>query len=220
MNLAITLKIGERIGLITCDKSGDEAERLFSRVTDVYRQDEFEIELPISEGTVSQITNGSVIEFVYFRQNGLYRFTGKVLEVKDGKIPTALVKAISQPTKTQRRGYFRLQTSLPIKVYSLDKNGKWIMPGFDTYTLDISGGGLKFTANNSMEDVLRVMCSIVIKGVTYNLTGKRVRSIAASGQQDAFEIGIAFDELDVQTRDALIGFIFEEQGRLRRKGIT
>ena len=131
------------------------------------------------------------------------------------------VSRISPVNRLQRRNYYRLKITLPIYVRILtndpDKEpDSWL----EAYTLNLSGGGAKISVNRSIDKGTLIECLLRIKDQDLILRGEVLRcQLAQDDVISRYEIGIFFKDITEYQRDEIIKFIFEQQRKLRKKGL-
>ena len=85
--------------------------------------------------------------------------------------------------------------------------------------MDISGGGVRILLDRNIEKGSLLECKLKINDEDLLLKGEVVRSqLIQQYPITKYEIGISFVDITEYQRDQIIGFIFEEQRKLRRKG--
>ncbi|HBM80135.1 MAG TPA: hypothetical protein DD426_04750, partial [Clostridiaceae bacterium] len=101
--------------------------------------------------------------------------------------------AVSKIKKLQRRDYFRLGITVPLKIsYSVD--GTDIKK--ETYTIDISGGGLKIGCDSRFDKGTGLEIQIEIPNLNdKKLKGRVIRCRPSLKNNKVYEIGIEFQDL-------------------------
>ena len=217
------VNLGEKIEIVTGFNSDNERV-YFSMIQDIISEHIFLITLPMSEGESAFLHLGEEIRVCYFRPHGQYWFQAKVIDrYKQDNIYSFKIQKISEVTRLQRRNYFRLQKTIPVKVDIFSLNDKETINTLYGYTLDIGGGGLAIVLDSSISRNTKVKCTFTLDSSsnigTIQTKGKVIRSNPSQNMEDKFEVGICFEDISDQLRDEIIKFIFEEQRRLRKKGL-
>lgn len=207
--------IGEKIELFL-DKTKKD-ERYLSKVEDIIDSVTFVITRPIGRRCFAHLIPGQTIEIVYFREDSAYCFDADVIEcISSGQTMTAVVRAVSEKRKLQRRDYFRLSVMVPVTV-GFWLHGKKVIKKYDT--VDISGGGIRIQSSEKIEVGSKVELSIDICGIKdREITGSVVRCML-SEKSTLYNIGIKFDDISPRDRQTIIQFIFARQRELLKKGI-
>lgn len=183
------------------------------------------IAVPISEGILYPLRVGTAMN-VYFQSNQeLYRFSATVVKrgLKDG-IDLLLVEVRSDFEKIQRREFFRFEWSLPIKYRIIPPGStpeKEEGPFKESITRDISGGGLSVALEELIERGETLECQLLFKNKkAVHFTGKVVRSSKYELEgKYKYEIGVVFERIQPVDQEKVIKYIFEEQRKLRKKGL-
>lgn len=166
---------------------------------------------------------------------------------KDGALSVLVVKFDSDLERYQRRQYYRLECVMNIDyrvhpksedIYENRLNEdmfrtdnekklceealreikeKWIRATI----VDISGGGCRFNSQAQHEkgQRLKVRISYSYQGrqIDREYDGKVVHSEALEKKRGFFENRVEFQNIDIDDRETLIKFIFEEERKIRRR---
>ena len=214
----VSVKVGERLQVVRVKKNGEE-ECLASQMIELLNEDILDIAMPIKEGRLVPLHVDSVIKVVFYRENGQYYFEAKVLEKIKGKIPVLRVQRISKIYKLQRRDYYRLNVVLPLKIHIADSNNGEEARVLQTFTLDISGGGLRFSLCERIEKDQVLLCELNLNDRIYSLKARVVRVNNAYDKDYAYEVGVEFIDIDERIRQDILCFVFDQQRKMRRKGM-
>ncbi len=224
MNLKKMLQIGEKIEVRYYEGAIDSEKRsCYSMIQDMISQDELVITIPMVKGNQIILPLGQEVEIVFFRDEGQYIFKAKIEKrFKKENVDLLKLNRISSIKRIQRRNYYRLNITLPISIKLLtdkDKQSQNFKEWLKTYTMDISGGGVRILLDRNIEKGSLLECKLKINDEDLLLKGEVVRSqLIQQYPITKYEIGISFVDITEYQRDQIIGFIFEEQRKLRRKG--
>ncbi len=87
--------------------------------------------------------------------------------------------------------------------------------------VDISGGGLRFMSNQRYEPESLLYCSyhLIVGGERkrYEIIGKVLSVKELQNKPGTFEHRVQYYNVDVETREAIIKYIFEEERRSRKR---
>jgi len=166
---------------------------------------------------------GEVIQLSYYSGGGQYTFSAKVNEriYEDGVLYYA-VRFASLITKSQRRGYVRVDLTIPLSIRTLtDSAGvslpKHAMPPvYETTTIDLSGGGVAFASSAPMEPGTRVLCEMVIGGKPFREESVVTFMTDEPTKKPRYKICTQFTAIGVPQRKILIKYLMEEEIRIRR----
>ncbi len=222
-------RIGQTIRLTFAGSSEDTSLQTFkSRVVDM--KDEIaSIELPTSEetGRTGLFGAGAACEVWYVGEDGSrYEFHSSITGRRSEPIPVLFLQLPPKEEilRTQRRNYLRIDTALDIAVKLEDPIRNY---HFVARTVDISGGGLSFTCDESFRiqdhDSLKVWISMPSK------TGQVQHAYAVVEvvrQKPAEKKGLhqwisgKFTEISEQDRVKVVRACYERQLELRKKGVV
>jgi len=220
------LQIGTKLELEIYDMMGDVIEHQFVSELEWIEEGNIAfIAAPISEGVVYPVRIGSKLNAYFINRDDLYRFKAKVIS-RGMKDNIALLKVLVEEEfeKIQRRQFFRFDCSVPVKfrvIYSMrpDDNEKILF--IKTFSKDLSGGGLCMVTEERVNIDELVECIITLDNEkVISFKGKVVRSERLElDDRIKYETGITFKKIEDRDREAIIGFIFREQRKLRKKGL-
>ncbi len=213
------IKIGDKLCIVMKSRTSGKERMSVSQLLEDCGGGEYIISTPISKGRLIPIRPGTEIKLIYYRKNGIFSFGAKVTERKGGRLPTMKVQALSAPQRTQRRDYYRLEAVLSVKVYYRPEPESSELAVMECVTLDISAGGLKLASDVNIEEDEHIICEINILDKVLSINGKVIRNLAVYNQEYEYELGVQFVGLNEKTRLELISFIFEEERKLKRKGL-
>lgn len=210
------LSLLEKIEIEIGGKS--KVETYYSRVEEI-KDDSltYVIMRPIAKGSYTYLFPGQELRVIFYRKDAKYYFDAIVLKgtqnIKDNFIEIGMVSEIQ---KLQRRNYFRLDTVVPVEVtiYDSDKNERTITAN----TIDISGGGLKILSKYSLEEGSNVDIKMQIPKIdTKKIDAKVIRTIKSLNNQDMYEIALEYADIDINTRQDIISYIFSKQREILKK---
>ena len=133
----------------------------------------------------------------------------------------------------QRREYYRFSCALDMcarnleeeEIEALEKNSPYeLQPGLPlkhSVIVDISGGGLRFLSSQKYEPGSLILCSYHLlkdgERKKYDVVGKVLAVKELENRRGMFEHRVQYYNLDVNTREEIIRFIFEEERKSRKK---
>lgn len=220
------IKAGVKLELEIYNNLDERIDNIFiSQFEWAVNDDVAYIAAPIVEGNIYPVRLGSIMNGFYINKDDLYKFKAVVLDrtVRDN-LAYLKIELKSDIEKLQRRQFFRFDYSVPIKfrvVSSMNPEVNEKTPFIKSITRDLSGGGLcilleeKININEQLECELPVNNDRVVR-----FFGKVTRSSKRDPEEKyKFEIVVSFRKIEYKDREAVIGFIFEEQRKLRKKGL-
>jgi c-di-GMP-binding flagellar brake protein YcgR len=221
------LKLGTKLEL-ELNYSADSGNKilLISEFEWAEDNDEAIIAVPIREGKYYPLDIGMTVT-VYFNHNcDFYRFSADVLgRIVKEKLPLIKIRVNSDFERIQRRQFFRFNCIIPVKyrIVAFSGNSKINeSPLTNAVTRDLSGGGLCLAVREKIETNKIVECDLFItEGKVINFLGKVLR---LSDHEEKgiykYEAGIEYIKIDDKCRESIIGYIFQEQRKLIKKGLV
>lgn len=220
--------------------SGEEQAKdvFISSIYDVLEDDSIEIYMPSQGGKVILLSNQIRYEFIFNHEAGLYKAQGAVVgRYKRGGVYICKIKLNSALEKFQRREYYRMDCSIPTifmeisdEIFELKKmadihealrqsHGAALQKGMGTI-LDISGGGLRFSSNVSLEGVYNILLQFTLQERDEKKDVEVLGQLLSSTYKKDLEKYIhrvKFDFKDGHKQEEIIRYIFNVERRIRKK---
>ena len=233
-NMEIVKKIvrpGVRIELRPYDMRNSEEEYdLFyqSKISDVKEDGSVEVYLPIEQGKLVLLSEGSRLDLYCYAASGIYECPAVVIErYKKEGLYFVLLRMTDDLKKNQRREYYRYQCTIPMQDRAMDEEERQFfvtqglllvddeIPMGESTIVDISGGGLQFvgTCRYHVNDM--VYCRFVF-GKPYALCLKILDGKAVPDKAGQYRYRAGFMEIDKRVREEVIRHIFALE-RMKRK---
>jgi c-di-GMP-binding flagellar brake protein YcgR len=228
------LELGERLEVQREDR------RAVSAIEMITPEGRIVISEPMSGTNRLPVYKGDKLGIFVIRGGGMLSFTVTAEEVvRERGLTFIEVEIRSKITRLQRREFVRFETLLPISVIPLSdaKQGKdlsdreavaavtdrrlsgmtkedEIIGGF---TLDISGGGLRFFCKRILEVGTVVCCEVLLDdGDKVSATARIIRNERNLHEGNVI-MGARFIGISEPLREKLIKYIFSEQLKRRRE---
>ncbi len=230
------LTLGERLDVIIGER------RCISNVQEITRAGNLVISAPTYRSVIVPIPDGELVNVVYFRQSGMFSFVAALLRrYNDGNIELCEIEIKSPISKYQRRDFVRYDTVLPVRVsmladaetlsgMSIEETLRRIFdrrymgmpregdyPSEDCLTLDISGGGLRFSARESYEKNCLLECTVTFSDEEEITVDALVMRAEEARNGLPWRIGVQFVNIEERLRRKIIKYIFNEQVKERQK---
>ena len=212
-----------------------------SRVQDIKKNGLLEISMPMYAGKMVLLSAGVRYECIFYTANGLYRCVARVKErYKVAGLYMLLMEPKSPMEKFQRREYFRFECAMDIdyckitedearieNIEELKKSHKEMSPEAEMrqgIAVDLSGGGIRFVAEEEGKKGEYLLISIFLRSIEVNQlleVAGRVLScnkIQGDAGQGKYEYRIQFLMKDQKKRETIIKYIFEQERKNRQKG--
>lgn len=215
------LTLGGKLELDLYDDNGERVVPLLVSQFEAENPDgTMDILAPIFEGRIYPIHRGTKMDVIYETNGELFKFTAEVTERKiSGNVYLLTVKPLSDEERVQRRTFFRLSCLQDVEYRMFQKLEDTERGEFrKTITRDISGGGLCLLTEERpnygwyLEGILHVEREIRFVGRIV-----RVINVHDKGKFN-YEVGVEFVDITNSDREKLIGYIFDSQRKLLKKG--
>lgn len=166
---------------------------------------------------------------------------------KDGRVMVLIVEILTNIEKFQRREYYRLERIMDItyRLYTKEEEiylNRIVENNFQTMAektecleklkvlqsdwmsatiTDISGGGARFNtgfqSNSGDYIILNITFQMSAKAYDFKLKSLVISSRSLMNREGLYENRVEFIEIDVEQRETLIKFIFEEERKMRKR---
>lgn len=218
---------------------GNQQAIFLSSVFDVAPDDTIELQMPTFGGRFQLLPKNIRYQFNFSTEQGMYRADGTVIDHVKKDHFYLLKVALSTPLeKFQRRQYYRIPCDMPTIFMGITEEAAQLdsLPAVKEYMksssdmkvrgigtiLDISGGGARFTSSNSLKDVpyLLLQFHLVRDNREEDLGIDVVCRVIASERipsHEKYMHRVKFYFKDSKPKEELIGFVFEEERRIRKK---
>lgn len=239
--LSKIVSVGDRIELkkiknskATEDHDVDHEKTYISQVYDIISEKKLSVAMPIVESRVIPLETNIKYEVYFITSAGLYQSIATITDrFKEDGLFVMIIELLSEPTKRQRRQYYRLECNLSFRYrVLLDEEVEFFTqnPDFisaegmftNALSVDISGGGMKFLSSESLVEHDRILLVLELemldKKYEINILATVKMADIVKNKIGVYETRIEFDNLKVNIRETLIKYIFEQE-RIRRKRI-
>lgn len=236
--LSELVRPGDRIDIksaVHAVMGGADAKSAYvSQVYDILDEEQLEILMPMDGTKLILLPVNGEYQFCFYTKKGLYQCFVRVIDrYKSNNVYILLCELTSALGKYQRREYYRYTCVLPLKSRllmdeekkAIEENKFHMQQGLRMercQIVDISGGGLRFTAPLAYEAGEEIVLSFCLnirgKEKPYELVGKILASKENEMQRGMYEHRLQFTVIDHKQREEIIRFIFEEERRKRNGG--
>ena len=220
-------------------KEQNEKIIYYSQIQSLLPNGLLEISMPFEGGRMILLQQGIRYRMVFYTQKGNYSCVGKVIErYKAEHLFMVSIDIITELVKLQRREYFRIQCGLDFEYALLPQinlspaQQETLMDAFlesdqmagfhNGRILDISGGGIRFISDHPMdpESFLRIRLHLEFDYGMEDLCviGKLLSCTKCKDLNDCFENRVEYFRINVDTRETIIRFIFNEERKARKQG--
>lgn len=224
------VQIGTKLELETLWDDGLRLEyMLISKFEWAIDENTAMIAAPINEGVVFPVHTGTELN-VYFltKQDGnteCFRFRAVVRgRGMVENLPLLKIEATGEIERIQRRQYYRLVCSVPVMYRLVDipnSEANETVPFKKSLVSNLSGGGVCLLLEDKVEIGKLVECELTAgEGIIVKFFGKVIRYEKTDMEgKFRYEAGIAYIKINEKDRETVVRFIFDEQRKLRKKGL-
>lgn len=188
--------------------TGEQPNRYLSRVENVL-ENQIIVAAPIQDGSVVPVRLNSqvIIEYTIFdvKEQGRYRILGKVSQrMRTNNLAVLQIDLEGQWKKIQLRDYVRVDVLIDGLI---NKNILCLIK-------DLSGGGIRCTCKEELELNSNVMIEFALDDKFIYCETEVVR---IGKENDEYQYGLAYINLDEETRKNIIQFVYQRQLENHRK---
>lgn len=213
-----------------------EAEKkiYYSLVNEIQSEDRLEITMPMEQTKLILLPVDDEYDVVFYGSSGLYQCFARIIDrYKSNNVYVLVLELTSNLRKYQRREYYRFSCALEMCTRTLEEEEIKAIEKKVPYTLtsglplkrsvivDISGGGLRFMSSLRYEPESLIYCSYhLLRGgerKQYEVIGKILSVQELDNRPGTFEHRVKYMNMDEETREEIIRFIFEEERRSRKR---
>lgn len=233
------ISAGDKVELQAVEKlredSAEEGKKVYvSKVYDILSSDRLEIVMPMEKTKLILLPVDSVYDLVFYKQGGVYQCFARIIDrYKSNNVYILVLELTSNLRRYQRREYYRFSCALEMcarplieeEIKAADQQDFFdLTPGLPlkrSVIVDISGGGLRFIADQEYEEGSLLCCNyqLLLDGENkeYSLVGKVLSVKAVENRQNTYEHRVQYVDIDVTKREEIIRYIFQEERKNRKK---
>lgn len=192
--------------------------KYFSRVMDIGEK-ELRIMSPAVKGVLVPLHVNTPITIYYVGDRAMYSFRTVIRQRFKDVMAGLIVDIPAKIDRIQRREYVRLEVQIHFRYRIVPEDTQEADRFQKSYIVDISGGGVKFYTDGPIPVDSMLEMQLAIEGIEQDIiTGRVVRN--RERVEGGYDIGVAFEGLAANVQDQIIGWIFNKQRDLRRKGLA
>ncbi len=210
----------DKIELWSLDKQLDNGHKIYhSAVHTILSEDTMEIMMPTEQSKLLLLPIDSEYEMFIYGATGIYQCFVRITErYKSNNVYILVVELTSDLRKYQRREFYRFSCALEMHARNLEEEDG---PVERSVIVDISGGGFRFVSEHKYKPDSLVYCTYHLsedgKRKKYEIVGEVLAVKEWENRPGVFEHRVQYHNLDVETREEIIKYIFEEERKERKK---
>lgn len=206
-----------------------------SQVFEIRNDNILRVSMPIEHGRIIPLSKGKKFDAFFYTAKDLYQCRVIIIDrFKINNIYMMDIELLTEPVKYQRRQYYRLELNIPVRYMQITETESNVMANEEELperlgnlseyhtgdTIDISGGGLRFTGDTLVEkgNRLAVVFDIDYEGniERYLLAADVIMSFAIPQHHGMYEHRVEFKDISKENREMLIKYIFQEERKIRK----
>ncbi len=215
------------------NRDNDERKVYTTKVYDIVSDERIELLMPMEQTKLILLPVDGEYELCFYTDNGLYQCVAKVVDrYRDNNIYVLALDLTTNLRKYQRREFYRFSCALEMnsrellkeEIESLNNSHNALQPELPlkrSVIVDISGGGLRFVSNLEYEKGSMILCNynLVVDDVQkhYSLVGKVLSVEELENRPGVYEHRVQYVNMDVDEREEIIKYIFNEERKSRHK---
>lgn len=229
----VELQAVRRLNFASQDLGREERKVYSTKVYDIISEERLELLMPMEQTKLILLPIDGEYELCFYTANGLYQCLAKVVDrYRDNNVYVLALDLTTNLRKYQRREYYRFSCALEMnsrellkeEIESLDHDRNLLQPELPlkrSVILDISGGGLRFVSTIPYEKGSMILCNYDLivdnKPKHYSLVGKVLAVNELEDKPGVYEHRVQYMNVDVDEREEIIKFIFNEERKTRHK---
>ncbi|MGE5654602.1 MAG: flagellar brake protein [Bacillota bacterium] len=186
-----------------------------------FNADHLILSAPTDRGRALDLPSGTNITLMVKEGGSLRSYSSTVERTRMGQVPLwVITKPEANPSEV-RRGFYRLETFLPISFAMAEPKDKieieYTQQGV---VCNLSGGGLGIIYTHHVNAGSSVGMLLTLDDLRLALWGKVMRcDEMTNAKMTRYLLGIQFINISTKDQDLVIKYIFKEQLRQRQKGL-
>ena len=209
-------KIREGMSVEVVVREGEYEGRYRTKIEELGKRI-ISIGVPIADGQFVPLREGTSLEIFFNDEHTAYSFVSQIIRRISVPIPTFIIEYPTKIVKVQRRRFVRVQVFKHFKYLVIDKDG--VSEEKTALMNDISGGGLRFQAQEYLEPKTLLMLKLSLGDNKLDIPALVIRS-EKEEDTDNYIISTSFKDISEKTRDKIIGYVFDIQRDMIRKGLV
>lgn len=237
------LKVGDKVEIRAVQQVENQKQEgmpprvMKSVIYDMKDDGTLELGMPTEGNKMVLLALGIRYELVFYAKGGLYQCIGQVKErYKSDNLYMVSMELKSNLSKLQRREYYRFECLLDIQFFIITaeeamlENSREILihheqayPNDELHkgiAVDISGGGLRFVSEESMEikSTILVRLHLVNENIDreFWVPGIILQKRKLDKELVKYEYRVKLYMKDTRVREQIIKYIFEEERKSRK----
>ncbi len=223
------------VGNPAADQNADKKKKMYtSQVQSILSEDTLEIVMPMEKTKLVLLPVDTEYDMVLYGDTGLYQCFARIIDrYKSNNVYIMVAELTSNLRKYQRREYYRFSCALDMHARNLEETEVQAiennlpcdlshgLPLKQSVIVDISGGGLRFVSDQRYEpdSLIYISYNLLKKSgkKECEVVGKVLSSRVLENRPGTYEHRVQYVDMDTETREEIIKYIFEAERKSRRK---
>lgn len=212
-----TFKPGDRVEIHVGSQETDSAKTYISQIHEIEDSGVLLVYTPIYRGRLVALEMAKYALLFMF-DNHLVSFNASAsVRIKKEGFNVVRFQLLDEGKRVQRRQFYRFDCVLPMKFSPIYKKPSPTQssPMIDGVVRDISGGGMRFVSNESLELGDNLKCILILGREYIIVIGNVLRKDYVEGEKPPykFEYRLIFAGILPDEQEKIVQFIFQEQRR-------
>ncbi|MGM0437065.1 MAG: flagellar brake protein [Bacillota bacterium] len=189
----------------------------FPSKIDEVNEEDIKVLAPYRNGEIVPLRVGTEVNIFFTGKDAAYKFNSEILDRIKDQVKLLVITPPEEIVRIQRRDYFRLDVKKDAKYRKLDEDLESEGDFIETQTVDLSGGGVRLVNESELEEGDFIELMIELPGIEEVVIIGEVKQEYNLPNGEA--VGVEFKDISRQARDEIIGWLFDYQRELRKKGM-
>ncbi|MBQ3030295.1 MAG: flagellar brake protein [Agathobacter sp.] len=230
------VRLGDKIDINFLHQNNGKTYK--SSVCDIISDKELEITMPTDEGKIVVFQVGIECQFYFYTQKGLFTCDAVITgRARRDNFLVLMARVTSPMKKFQRRDYYRVNCLLDFSYYKITDevaalettedlfeeitNPDYIIQKMLARTRDLSGGGIRFNANEILKKGDKLLCVLHLQNDKmdrmFYLVSEVIDCNTIEQVRDKWVVRAKWIFKNLKDRDLIVRYVFEEDRKLRKK---
>lgn len=230
------VRLGDKIDINFLHQNNGKTYK--SSVCDIISDKELEITMPTDDGKIVVFQVGIECQFYFYTQKGLFTCDAVITgRARRDNFLVLMARVTSPMKKFQRRDYYRVNCLLDFSYYKVTDevaalettedlfeeitNPDYIIQKMLARTRDLSGGGIRFNANEILKKGDKLLCVLHLQNDKmdrmFYLVSEVIDCNPIEQVRDKWVVRAKWIFKNLKDRDLIVRYVFEEDRKLRKK---
>lgn len=230
------VRLGDKIDINFLHQNNGKTYK--SSVCDIISDKELEITMPTEDGKIVVFQVGIECQFYFYTQKGLFTCDAVITgRARRDNFLVLMARVTSPMKKFQRRDYYRVNCLLDFSYYKVTDevaalettedlfeeitNPDYIIQKMLARTRDLSGGGIRFNANEILKKGDKLLCVLHLQNDKmdrmFYLVSEVIDCNPIEQVRDKWVVRAKWIFKNLKDRDLIVRYVFEEDRKLRKK---